>query len=178
LVLQSAPAPAHERRPQSRLHSWRLSSASHIDLRTSRQLQIAVSFCGLPWGCRYFCARKRNTRAHVEQVSTQRTSPIPSTLDTISRRTTPEIRRHCAPEAERNVPEPNLGGASAMCTAHKRWCHVCGMYWLLYVEFCHDFHPPLAACPHGENIDLKHMPGSQCPSPTCPNSRSGGCAPS
>jgi hypothetical protein len=82
------------------------------------------------------------------------------------------------PPQRRRRRRPATRGPPAMCTAHKRWCHVCGMYSLLYVEFCHNFHPPLLSCPLGERVVLKQMPASQCPSPTCPNSRSGGCAPS
>jgi hypothetical protein len=70
------------------------------------------------------------------------------------------------------IPEPTV----FMCTEHTARCPVCRKEYLIFVEFCNRFHPPLVACPDGKNTELEEMPDGFCPSPVCPNSISGGCA--
>ncbi|KAK1758013.1 hypothetical protein QBC47DRAFT_294461 [Echria macrotheca] len=64
-----------------------------------------------------------------------------------------------------------------MCTEHiTSDCPACGKDYLVYVEFCKDFHPPLSRCPRGTVVSRIEMEEGDCPSPVCPNSRNGGCA--
>jgi len=62
-----------------------------------------------------------------------------------------------------------------MCKEHTSECPVCGKEYLIYVEFCHKYHPPLLACPTGTVVVSIEMEEGLCPSPVCPFSRSGGC---
>jgi hypothetical protein len=62
-----------------------------------------------------------------------------------------------------------------MCTQHSAACQVCGKEYLVYVEFCHAFHPPMLVCPLGLLLLGNDMRDGQCPSPVCPNSLRGGC---
>jgi hypothetical protein len=62
-----------------------------------------------------------------------------------------------------------------MCVEHTTECPVCGKQYLLYVKFCHDYHPPLVQCPNGVTEVRTDMEEGQCPSPVCPFSRTGGC---
>ncbi|KAK4451133.1 hypothetical protein QBC34DRAFT_447753 [Podospora aff. communis PSN243] len=64
-----------------------------------------------------------------------------------------------------------------MCTEHITTdCPACGKEYLVYVEFCQHFHPPLLYCPRGTAVNRMEMGDGDCPSPVCPNSRNGGCA--
>ncbi|KAK3311668.1 uncharacterized protein B0T15DRAFT_82568 [Chaetomium strumarium] len=64
-----------------------------------------------------------------------------------------------------------------MCTEHHTTvCPACGKDYLVYVEFCKDFHPPLLRCPKGTVIVRQAMEQGGCPSRICPNSPGGGCA--
>ncbi|KAK1773881.1 hypothetical protein QBC45DRAFT_62049 [Copromyces sp. CBS 386.78] len=64
-----------------------------------------------------------------------------------------------------------------MCIEHVTHdCPACGKDYLVYVEFCKDFHPPLIRCPNGTFRKRLKMNDGGCPSPTCPNSRHGGCS--
>jgi len=62
-----------------------------------------------------------------------------------------------------------------MCAEHAADCPVCGKAYLIYVAFCHQYHPPLLACPAGTAIVAMEMEEGLCPSPVCPNSLTGGC---
>ncbi|KAH7628958.1 hypothetical protein B0T09DRAFT_359058 [Sordaria sp. MPI-SDFR-AT-0083] len=63
-----------------------------------------------------------------------------------------------------------------MCIEHVTHdCAACGKDYLVYVEFCKEFHPPLTRCPNGTIRQRMDMDDGGCPSPTCPNSRHGGC---
>ncbi|KAI1468393.1 uncharacterized protein F4812DRAFT_426563 [Daldinia caldariorum] len=62
-----------------------------------------------------------------------------------------------------------------MCTEHTAECPVCGKQYLVYVEFCKDYHPPLLRCPRGIAEENEDMQEGRCPSPVCPYSRTGGC---
>ncbi|KAF4509850.1 hypothetical protein G6O67_001790 [Ophiocordyceps sinensis] len=62
-----------------------------------------------------------------------------------------------------------------MCTEHTATCRVCGKKYLIYVAFCHDYHPPLVVCPYGITDACMEMKDGLCPSPACPNSLRGGC---
>jgi hypothetical protein len=62
-----------------------------------------------------------------------------------------------------------------MCTEHVWPCPVCGKQYLVYVEFCKDYHPPLLTCPNGTVVADFNMDDGGCPSPVCPNGRHGGC---
>ncbi|KAI1379925.1 hypothetical protein F4677DRAFT_299040 [Hypoxylon crocopeplum] len=66
--------------------------------------------------------------------------------------------------------------ASLMCTEHTAECPVCGKQYLIYVEFCKDYHPPLLRCPRGIDKTNEDMQEGRCPSPVCPYSRTGGCS--
>ncbi|KAK4180501.1 hypothetical protein QBC36DRAFT_26891 [Triangularia setosa] len=64
-----------------------------------------------------------------------------------------------------------------MCTEHLTGnCPACGKDYLVFVEFCKDYHPPLMTCPNGTTVVRLEMEEGGCPSPVCPNSRNGGCA--
>lgn len=63
-----------------------------------------------------------------------------------------------------------------MCIEYTADCLVCGKRYLIYVWFCPTFHPPLVRCPVGVFVDETEMGEGLCPSPVCPNSRTGGCA--
>ncbi|WDK18323.1 hypothetical protein CGRA01v4_09608 [Colletotrichum graminicola] len=63
-----------------------------------------------------------------------------------------------------------------MCVEHKTVCPVCRRLYLVYVAFCHAYHPPLLNCPQGLIVQPMQMLDGRCPSPVCPNSRIGGCA--
>ncbi|KAK4247629.1 hypothetical protein C7999DRAFT_41061 [Corynascus novoguineensis] len=64
-----------------------------------------------------------------------------------------------------------------MCTEyHTSVCPACGKDYLVYVEFCKAFHPPLESCPQGTAIARIAMEQGGCPSRICPNSPGGGCA--
>jgi hypothetical protein len=62
-----------------------------------------------------------------------------------------------------------------MCTEHTAECPVCRKTYLVFVEFCSVYRPPLLACPLGTLVCSIDMPEGSCPSPVCPNSRVGGC---
>jgi len=62
-----------------------------------------------------------------------------------------------------------------MCTEHTADCFICGKVYLIYVAFCHKYHPPLLACPDGKGSKSMDMEEGLCPSPVCPNSITGGC---
>lgn len=62
-----------------------------------------------------------------------------------------------------------------MCKQHTAECQVCRKEYLVYVEFCHEFHPPQLVCPRGMLFVREVMREGQCPSPVCPNSLRGGC---
>lgn len=62
-----------------------------------------------------------------------------------------------------------------MCIEHTAECPVCGKQYLIYVEFCKDYHPPLLQCPRGIRDENEDMIEGRCPSPVCPYSRTGGC---
>jgi hypothetical protein len=62
-----------------------------------------------------------------------------------------------------------------MCTEHTADCPVCGKDYLVYVEFCQEYHPPVLVCPNGTVVEQVEMREGVCPSPVCPNSRTGGC---
>lgn len=62
-----------------------------------------------------------------------------------------------------------------MCVEYINKCPACGKAYLIYVHFCWDFYPPLLACPTGTTTVLEDMHDGGCPSPVCPNSRTGGC---
>ncbi|KAI6085238.1 hypothetical protein F4821DRAFT_151848 [Hypoxylon rubiginosum] len=64
---------------------------------------------------------------------------------------------------------------SLMCTEHTAECPVCGKQYLIYVEFCKHYHPPLLRCPIGIAEVNEDMQEGRCPSPVCPYSRTGGC---
>lgn len=70
----------------------------------------------------------------------------------------------------------NPGSTELMCTEHTADCPVCGKEYLIFVEFCHEYHPPLLACPRGKTVETSSMEEGLCPSPVCPNSITGGCA--
>lgn len=73
------------------------------------------------------------------------------------------------------VPAPSRQSA-LMCTEHTTTnCPACGKDYLVYVEFCKKFHPPLLQCPEGTSVNRVEMQDGRCPSPVCPNSRNGGC---
>ncbi|KAK4041486.1 hypothetical protein C8A01DRAFT_14776 [Parachaetomium inaequale] len=64
-----------------------------------------------------------------------------------------------------------------MCTEHhSSVCPACGKDYLVYVEFCKAFHPPLVTCPTGTVAVRIPMEQGGCPSRICPNSPGGGCA--
>ena len=63
-----------------------------------------------------------------------------------------------------------------MCIEHCADCSVCGKQYLVLVTFCPDYHPPLVVCPKGVTVETIGMAEGVCPSPVCPNSRTGGCA--
>lgn len=64
-----------------------------------------------------------------------------------------------------------------MCTEyHSSVCPACGKDYLVYVEFCKDFHPPLVTCPIGVFIAYIVMDQGGCPSRICPNGPEGGCS--
>lgn len=64
-----------------------------------------------------------------------------------------------------------------MCTEHITTnCPACGKDYLVYVEFCKHYHPPLLYCTIGTIINRLDMVEGGCPSLVCPNSRNGGCA--
>lgn len=64
-----------------------------------------------------------------------------------------------------------------MCTEHiTEDCPACGKGYLVFVEFCKDFYPPLVICPKGTAVDRNQLQDGGCPSPVCPNSRNGGCS--
>ncbi|KAK0633820.1 hypothetical protein B0T14DRAFT_416999 [Immersiella caudata] len=64
-----------------------------------------------------------------------------------------------------------------MCTEHiTADCPACGKEYLVYVEFCQHFQPPLLYCLRGTVVNRMEMGDGDCPSPVCPNSRNGGCA--
>jgi len=63
-----------------------------------------------------------------------------------------------------------------MCVEHITTdCPACGKDYLVYVEICRSFHPPLLYCPVGTYVNRVDMREGDCPSPVCPNSRNGGC---
>ncbi|KAI1486497.1 hypothetical protein F5X96DRAFT_654811 [Biscogniauxia mediterranea] len=62
-----------------------------------------------------------------------------------------------------------------MCTEHTSECPVCGKQYLVYVEFCRYYHPPLLRCVRGIAHVQEDMEEGKCPSPVCPYSRTGGC---
>lgn len=59
---------------------------------------------------------------------------------------------------------------------HNSACPACGKVYLVYVEFCRDYHPPLLYCPGGIVIAYLAMGDGHCPSRICPNGADGGCA--
>lgn len=63
-----------------------------------------------------------------------------------------------------------------MCIEHTAECPACGKKYLVFVEFCQDYHPPFLQCPVGLVEDNKDMQEGRCPSPLCPYTRTGGCA--
>ncbi|KAK4157414.1 hypothetical protein C8A00DRAFT_11792 [Chaetomidium leptoderma] len=64
-----------------------------------------------------------------------------------------------------------------MCIEHhSSVCPACGKDYLIYVEFCKNFRPPLVACLVGTTIQRIVMEQGGCPSRICPNSPGGGCA--
>ncbi|KAI1129973.1 hypothetical protein F5Y10DRAFT_137934 [Nemania abortiva] len=70
----------------------------------------------------------------------------------------------------------NTQSTALMCTEHVSECPVCGKEYLVYVEFCRHFHPPLVRCPQGTVQENEDMQEGRCPSPVCPYSRTGGCS--
>ncbi len=75
-----------------------------------------------------------------------------------------------------SLQEEKLESTTAlMCTEHAGECPVCGKEFLIYVEFCPEYHPPLLRCPNGTVINSSDLVEGVCPSPVCPNSRTGGC---
>lgn len=62
-----------------------------------------------------------------------------------------------------------------MCTEHTTECSVCGKEYMVYVAFCQDYRPPILHCPRGIDVVVAEMVVGKCPSPVCPNSRTGGC---
>ncbi|KAK4139945.1 uncharacterized protein C8A04DRAFT_15396 [Dichotomopilus funicola] len=64
-----------------------------------------------------------------------------------------------------------------MCTEHhSSVCPACGKDYLVYVEFCQAFRPPLLYCLNGTIVARIEMERGGCPSRICPNSAAGGCA--
>lgn len=63
-----------------------------------------------------------------------------------------------------------------MCSEHTSECPVCRKKYLVFIEFCPEYHPPRLICPRGISTDDIEMNEGSCPSPVCPNSRIGGCA--
>lgn len=64
---------------------------------------------------------------------------------------------------------------TSMCERRSFDCPVCGREYLIFVKYCPHVHPPESSCPQ-EIIEVKEiMTEGHCPSPLCPNSRSGGC---
>lgn len=61
-----------------------------------------------------------------------------------------------------------------MCERHTCDCPVCGKEYLIFVKLCIHYHPETGCA--SKTITLKEtMVEGLCPSPVCPNSRSGGC---
>ena len=87
--------------------------------------------------------------------------------------------RTSPPTASARTPLQNLLETTEslllMCTEHTADCPVCGKVYLVYVEFCRSFHPPLLVCPNGTAVNEIEMAEGFCPSPVCPNSHTGGC---
>ncbi|KAH7161321.1 hypothetical protein EDB81DRAFT_341761 [Dactylonectria macrodidyma] len=78
-------------------------------------------------------------------------------------------------EARGSRPCSLCRNPSFSAPAYTADCQVCGKDYLVLVEFCHDFHPPLLFCPWGMLFFRHNMRDGQCPSPVCPNSLRGGC---
>lgn len=62
-----------------------------------------------------------------------------------------------------------------MCIEHTAECPVCRKKYLVFVQFCLHYHPPLLSCVAGTFVGEIEMGEGSCPSPVCPNSRVGGC---
>ncbi|KAI5924473.1 hypothetical protein F4810DRAFT_125501 [Camillea tinctor] len=78
-------------------------------------------------------------------------------------------RKHSSVHSVQSEP------TALMCTEHTSECPVCGKRYLVYVEFCRYYHPPLLRCLRGIAHVQEDMEEGKCPSPVCPYSRTGGC---
>ncbi|PSR76784.1 hypothetical protein BD289DRAFT_378454 [Coniella lustricola] len=61
-----------------------------------------------------------------------------------------------------------------MCVRHTYDCPVCGKEYLIFVQLCSKYRPQ-TGCLLGTTTVEEAMIEGRCPSPVCPNSRSGGC---
>lgn len=85
------------------------------------------------------------------------------------------MRRVSAAEKRHLQNLLNLARLDFMCERHSYDCPVCGREYLIFVKFCPHVRPPESSCPQEITEVREIMTEGHCPSPTCPNSRSGGC---
>lgn len=108
--------------------------------------------------------------------------PIPTHLDShIDEKRWLQVlntgRFHYQPYLSVNPLVPPLHLPLFMCTEyHTTQCPACGQSYLIYVEFCKDFRPPLVRCPKGTTVSRIAMKEGGCTSRLCPNGKNGGCS--